>query len=91
MKTLEIKEVMDREKIAKTINTILDSGAELLKCDKFTSHEHAKIKVIRTMGSHVNAAVIMVQQETAQARAALVQERMRQLGFNGDEPKQIKS
>lgn len=84
---METQKVMDRVKVASSINEILDSGIGLLKKDKLTQDDHAKIKVLRTMGSHINAAVAMVQQETAQQRVALVAERMKQLGY--DLPKQL--
>jgi hypothetical protein len=84
---METQKVMDRVKVASSINDILDSGIGLLKKDKLTQDDHAKIKVLRTMGSHINAAVAMVQQETAQQRVALVAERMKQLGY--DLPKQL--
>jgi len=83
----EIEKVMDRGKIAATLNEIMDAGVELLKKEKMTQDDHAKIKVIRTLGPSVNAAVAMVQQETAQFRTAIVVERMKQLGFTL--PKQL--
>jgi hypothetical protein len=78
---MEIQKVMDRAKVANSIHEILDTGVELLKKEKLTQDDHAKIKVIRTMGTHVNAAISMIQQETAQLRAAIVVERMKQLGY----------
>jgi len=84
---MEVTRVMNRQKVADTIHSVLDAGVKLLGQDKLTPDDHAKIKVIRTMSSHVNAAVSMVQQETAQQRIALVAERMKQLGY--DIPKQI--
>ena len=79
---MEIEKVMDRKRIAENIHNILDAGANLLSKSKFTQDDHAKIKIIRTMGPTLNAAVIMVQQETAQQRMELIIERMKQLGYN---------
>ena len=79
---IEVKEVMDREKVANTIHTILDAGIGLLEKDDYKPADHTKIKIIRTLGSHVNGAVNMIQQETAQMRAKIVVERMKQLGYN---------
>lgn len=78
---VEVKEVMDRQKIADALHQVMDTSIEMLKKDKLSAAEFGKIKVIRTLGSHINAAVAMVQQETAQLRAALVAERMKQLGY----------
>ena len=85
---IEIEKVMDRQKVADTIHTILDTGVDLLKKESYGAREHAKIKVLRTMGTHVNGAVSMIQQENAQVRAQIVVERLKQLGYN-DEPKQV--
>lgn len=81
---LEISQekVMDRKKIASTLDSVFDVSIELLNKDKFEPTDHTKIKVIRTLGSHINSAVAMVQQETAMVRAAVVVERMKQLGYN---------
>uniref|UniRef100_A0A6M3IQA0 Uncharacterized protein n=1 Tax=viral metagenome TaxID=1070528 RepID=A0A6M3IQA0_9ZZZZ len=84
---MEIEKVMDRKKIAENIHSILDAGSDLLKKKKFEAEDHSKIKVIRTMGPALNAAVLMVQQETAQQRLVLITERMKQLGYG--EPKQL--
>ncbi len=84
---MEVEKVMDRKKLAKTIEGFLDAGIDLLARKKFEQDDHVKIKVLRTMGSHINAAIAMVQQETAQQRAAIVVERMKQLGYSM--PKQI--
>ena len=80
---MEIKPtyVIDRQKLADAIHGVLDEGIRLLGQEEFKSSDHAKMKVMRTMGSHVNSAVAMVQQETAMVRAHLVQERMKQLGY----------
>jgi hypothetical protein len=87
MEVVQVEKVMDRQKIADSIHGILDSGMALLQKEKLESHDFGKIKVIRTLGTHVNAAISMVQQETAQLRAQIVVERMKQLGYG--EPKQI--
>ena len=79
---MDIERVMNRKKVADSIHSILDTGIELLGKEKFTQDDHAKMKVLRTMGTHVNAAISMVQQETAQQRIAIVVERMKQLGYS---------
>lgn len=78
---LKVEKVMDRQKIANTIHSILDVGVELLQKDKLEQADYGKVKVLRTLGTHMNAAIAMVQQETAQLRAAIVVERMKQLGY----------
>ena len=78
-----VEKVIDRGKLAQTLHTIMDTGIDLLTKDKLTPEDNGKIKVIRTLGSHVNAAVSMVQQEVAQARMVIVVERMKQLGYDG--------
>ena len=78
---MEIQKVMDRQRVADSLHEILSSGVELLKKEKLTQDDHAKIKIMRTLGTHVNAAVMMVQQEIAQLRASIVVERMKQLGY----------
>jgi len=87
--SVDVEKVMDRPKIAKTLHTILDVGIDLLNKKKLDTTDFQKVKIIRTLGSHINAAISMVQQETAQSRLAVVVERMRQLGYEG--PKQIGS
>ena len=84
---MEIEKVMDRKKIAQTISEVFDAGIKFLHKEKLSADDHAKLKAIRTMGTYVNAAVAMVQQETAQARVAIVAERMKQLGYSL--PKQL--
>ena len=85
---MEIQKVMDREKIAATIHAALDLGADLFGKDKLEQQDFAKLKALRGLASYVNAATTMVQQETAQQRAAIVIERMKQLGY--DTPAQLK-
>lgn len=80
---MKTEQVIDRKKVASAVHSILDAGIALLEKAKLESGDFAKIKVIRTMGSHVNAAVAMIQQETAQQRIALIAERMKQLGYEG--------
>jgi len=84
---MELEKVMNRKVVADSIHGFLKAGLDLMDKDKFNADDHAKIKVLRTMSSHVSAAVMMVQQETAQQRLVLVAERMKQLGYN--EPKQL--
>lgn len=78
---ITIEKVIDRKKVASAVHSILDAGVALLGKDKLEASDFSKIKVIRTMGSHVNAAVAMIQQETAQQRVAMIAERMKQLGY----------
>ncbi len=85
----DVERVIDRNKVAASIHSILDSGIEMLKKKTFDKEDHTKIKLIRVMGSHVNAGVAMIQQETAQQRIQLIKERMAQLGYGGEERKQI--
>ena len=86
---IQIDKVMDRNKIAVTINQILDTGVEMLQKEKLGTSDYGKLKVMRVMGSPLNAGVAMIQQETAMVRAALVSERMKQLGYGNNEPQQI--
>jgi nitrate/nitrite-specific signal transduction histidine kinase len=84
---MEIEKVMDRQVVADSLKEVLNVGIELLRKDKYEPSDQTKIKLIRTLGSPLAAAVAMVQVETAQQRLALVVERMKQLGY--DEPKSI--
>ena len=77
----QVEKVMDRQKVADSIHSILDAGVELLGKDGFDSKDHTRIKVMRTLGTHINGAVAMIQQETAQLRAKIVSERLKQLGY----------
>lgn len=77
----KVEKVMDREKVASAIHSILTAGIELLAKKDYKPVDHSKIKVIRTMSSPLNAAVSMIQQETAQQRVHLVLKRMEQLGY----------
>ena len=89
MKEIAAEKVMDRGKVATAIHSILENGVNLLKKKTLDKDDHSRIKLIRVMGSHVNAGVAMIQQETAQQRIALIQDRMKQLGY-GSEPKQLR-
>ena len=82
---IKIENVMDRQKVANTVHQILDTGMDLLKKSKLDSGDFHKIKLIRTLGPPLNAGVAMIQQETAAVRAALVAERMKQLGYSAPE------
>lgn len=77
----QVEKVMDRQKVADSIHSILDTGIDLLNKETFDSKDHTRIKVMRTLGTHVNGAVAMIQQETAQLRALIVSERLKQLGY----------
>lgn len=89
MKDVEIEKVMDKKRLADGIQNIIDGGVELFtKSEPLTRNELNRIKVLRALGTHVNAAVTMVQQETAQIRVSIVQERLKQLGYpNGEAEK----
>lgn len=83
----EVKTVMDRKKVADAVNTILDTGIGLLGKETLEAPDFAKLKVMRNMSPALSSAVMMIQQETAQQRLAVVIERMKQLGYG--ETKQI--
>jgi hypothetical protein len=87
MDAFEIKTVMDRNKVAGAVHTILDAGVNLLEKDKLEAPDFAKLKIMRNMSPALSSAVMMIQQETAQQRLAIVVERMKQLGYS--EPKSI--
>ena len=84
---VEIKEVMDRKKVANAIHSLLDSGMLLLKKKKYTKDDQTKMQVMKSVGTVVNSGVAMIQQETAQLRVAIVNARLQQLGYT--KPKQI--
>lgn len=79
------EKVMDRAKVAGALHSIIDTGVELLGKEDFKAKDHTKIKLLRNLGVHINSAVTMIQQETAQQRIALVANRMKQLGYNGND------
>ena len=78
---IKVEKVMDKKKIAESLHDIIDVGVTLLHKNKLAPEDYGKMKVIRVLGSHINAAISMVQQETAMTRAAIVVERMKQLGY----------
>ena len=87
---INVEKVMDRPKIAETINAALDLGIELITKPKLEPEDKQKLKVLRSIGTYVSNGVFMVQQETAQQRVQVVLERMKQLGYvPDDEPKKI--
>ncbi len=47
------------------------------------------MKVMKSMGTGINASVAMIQQETAKDRIELIRMRMQQLGY--ETPKEIES
>jgi len=81
---ITVEKVMDRQKVADSIHAVLDSGVDLIKKDKLEQSDYGKIKTMRTLGAWVNAAVSMIQQETAMVRASLVGERLKQLGYGNN-------
>jgi hypothetical protein len=78
---MNIEKVMDRQKIADTIHGALEVGLEMFQKENLEQQDFAKLKALRGLASYVNAATTMVQQETAQQRAIIVLERMKQLGY----------
>ena len=87
MDNYKIETVMDRKKVAEAVHAILATGVNLLSKEKMEAPDFGKLKVMRNMSSALSSAVLMVQQETAQQRLAVVIERMKQLGY--DQPKQL--
>jgi len=85
IKVVEVDKVMDREKVAKAIHSIIDTGVDFLGKENFKPQDHTKIKLLRTLGVHINSAVTMIQQETAQQRISLLSARMKQLGYEGNQ------
>ena len=74
--------LIKEEEVASTIEQVLKAGVALLtKEEEFTESDYAKLKVMRTMGSHVSNAVILVQQRTARDRHIIVRERMKKMGY----------
>jgi queuine/archaeosine tRNA-ribosyltransferase len=82
---MQVEKVMDRQMVAEGLKALINAGVELLQKDKYEAADQTKIKIMRTMGSPLAAAVGMIQAETAQQRLAIVVERMKQIGY--DEPK----
>ncbi len=85
---MQTEKVMDRKRVAEVLHKILDVGAGLLEKKTWTQDDHARTKAMRAMGTHINASVTMIQQETAQQRMEIIVERMKQLGY--EEPKGLK-
>ena len=85
---VDIQNVMDRKKIANAIHSLLDAGMLLLKKKTYDKHDRTRQQVMKSVTTVINSGVAMVQQETAQLRAAIVHERMKQLGY-GTPPKRI--
>ena len=79
---ITVEKVIDKQKVADTIHSILEVGIGLLNKESYKPVDHTKIKVIRTLNGSIGAAVNMVCQETAQIRAKLLLERMKQLGYD---------
>lgn len=87
--TIEI--VMNRQKVADTVHKVMEHGLELLGKAKFEPTDFAKMKVMKSMGTAINASVTMVQQETAQQRIELIRDRMKQLGYSSEQPMEIEA
>ncbi|GAH17445.1 unnamed protein product [marine sediment metagenome] len=85
IKVVDVEKVMDRKKVADAIHSIIDTGVDFLSKDNFKPQDHTKIKLLRTLGVHINSAVTMIQQETAQQRISLLSARMKQLGYGEDQ------
>jgi hypothetical protein len=86
---VNVQEVMDRKKIANSINTLLDTGIGLLKKKKYDPDDQTRLRVMKQVGTAINSGVAMVQQETAQLRAAIINSRLKQLGYTKEPPKQV--
>jgi hypothetical protein len=81
MVEVKVEKVMDRKEIADTVHAILRAGRTMLEKSSYDAADNMKLKILRNMGPTLNAAVSMVQQETAQQRLEMVVERMKQLGY----------
>jgi hypothetical protein len=82
-----ILKVMNRTKVADSIHAMLDAGITMLGKTELDKTDFGKIKVMRTVAPVLSSAVMMIQQETAQQRNALVARRMEQLGYGA--PKEL--
>ncbi len=71
-----------KEKLIDDLDTITDSGIELLKKNTFEAPDFAKLKVMKAVAPFISAKVSLVQQENVVKRLELVRERMTQLGYN---------
>lgn len=87
--TTQILKVMDRVKVAASIHSVLDAGMDILGKSSLDKDDFGKLKVMRTIAPVLSSAVMMIQQETAQQRNALVAKRMEQLGYGA--PKELTS
>lgn len=86
-----MKALIDEDKIAGHIETILDEGVKILKKDdNLDQDDHARLKVIRTLGSHISNAVILVQQRTARERHEIVRQRIEQMKLEKGLPMESK-
>ncbi len=83
------KGLVDKKFLTDTIRDMLSAGLKLLKKDSFSSSDFAKLKVMKSMSTSVNASVSLVQQEQAAKRIQLIALRMKQLGY--EPPKGIET
>lgn len=77
----KVESVMDRSKVANTIHAILDSAVEMLQKGKLYKEDFDKMKLIRTTYPVINTGLGMIQQETAQQKILLVQQKFAELGY----------
>jgi len=83
----EKQPTIDRNKIIKTTEQILDFGTTTLAKEKVDSEDLVKLRVIRSLDSTLKVALGMVQVEVAQDKIKLLASRMKALGF--DPPKEL--
>jgi hypothetical protein len=78
MEQIKTENYMDRQKIAGFLHSVLDFGHDLLGKEKFSDGDFQKVKLLKVMGTHVNASVGMCQEERAVQKHMLIQEKLRQ-------------
>ncbi len=82
--------VIDRRELAQNLHTSIATGVKLLtKKGKFENSDFAKVKVMKTLSSFINAGVAMIQQESAQQRIELIKAKMFDMGYTIKNPKRL--